>query len=122
MVELTKDHRGFSWDIKMMCNIYIYIIYLHLPCGTFSAVAPKGVTVRCSCKEKHVLQKKTVVKNVSVWSDNVAVWSGNVAVWSGNVAVAKSYIWNYSENLKKHPSAKKNALSENIFFEQKAEI
>jgi len=67
-------------------------------------------------------KKNAVVKNVSVWSGNVAVWSGNVAVWSGNVAVAKSYIWNYLENLKKHPSAKKNALSENIFFEQKAEI
>ena len=26
MVELTKHHRGFSWDIKMMCNIYIYNI------------------------------------------------------------------------------------------------
>ena len=119
MVELTKHHRGFSWDIKMMCNIYIYTYIFHV--ALFSAVAPKGVTARCSCKEKLVLQK-AVVKNVSVWSGNVAVWSGNVAVWSGNVAVAKSYIWIYLENLKKHPSAKKTALSENIFFEQKAEI
>ena len=85
----------------------------------FSAVAPKGVTVRCSCKEKHVLQKKTVVKNVSVWSDNVAVWSGNVAVWSGNVAVAKSYIWIYLENLKKHPSAKKKRSFGKHFFRAK---
>ena len=51
------------------------------------------------------------------------MWSGNVAVWSGNVAVAKSYLRNYLEHLKKRRSAKTNViLSENLFFDQKAEI
>ena len=48
-----------------------------------------------------------------------AVWSGIVAVWSGNVAVAKS---NYLEQSKNAVPQKKVVLSENLFFEQKAEI
>ena len=67
-------------------HVYMYdnIIYLHLPCGVFPAVAPKGIIFSRSCKEKSFVQKKRRCK---------------------------------------HRSAKKGRFfSENIFFEQKAEI
>ena len=95
---------------------YTYIFHVVL----FSAVAPKGRNFSSSCKEKVFLQKKRRCKKcLSMWSGNVAVGSGNVAVWSGNVAVAKS---NYLEQSKNAVPQKKVVLSENLFFEQKAEI
>ena len=86
----------------------------------FSAVAPKGRNFSRSCKEKFFLQKKCRCKKcLSMWSGNVAVGSGNVAVWSGNVAVAKSYVWNYLENLKKRRSANKRLFFRKTYFSSK---
>jgi len=64
-------------------------------------------------------EKRRLKKCLPRWSGNVTVWSGIVAVWSGNVAVAKS---NYLEQSKNAVPQKKVVLSENLFFEQKAEI
>lgn len=48
-------------------HVYMYdnIIYLHLPCGVFPAVAPKGIIFSRSCKEKSFVQKKRRCKHRS---------------------------------------------------------
>ena len=98
---------------------YTYIFHVVL----FSAVAPKGRNFSSSCKEKFFCKKKAVVKNVSPCGRVMSPLGRVMSPFGRAMSPLQNHIFNIIWKISKNAvPQKKVVLSENQFFEQKAEF